>query len=305
MPPRRRAAADADAAAERGIFLTVGTTSFDALVAAADEPAFLAAAAARGYTSLTIQVRVDSVCAWTCATALLCALTWLASRAMLAGARAVPALPHGAGRQGGGAHARRLPRAVRLACCCAGVRLAHASAPHARSTGAATSVLHPTSTRSCERRRLSSATRVRLLSQPARVCPAAAPLACWLALCSSPHRSVHRCSSVTRAWLAGFALRACYLLASRRPETRVAVRRLPAARVYRRRGQHLRGAARAQAAAGGCQRGADGQPPTGAGGGARGARPPGALRARGPAGTRAAAALLCGLTACLTACCCA
>ena len=39
------------------IFLTVGTTRFDALVQAADDVAFAAAAEARGYTSLTIQAR--------------------------------------------------------------------------------------------------------------------------------------------------------------------------------------------------------------------------------------------------------
>jgi hypothetical protein len=67
MPPRRGAAAAAAGASPRGaggahvdsapIFLTVGTTRFDALVRAADDPAFAAAAEARGYTSLTIQAR--------------------------------------------------------------------------------------------------------------------------------------------------------------------------------------------------------------------------------------------------------
>ncbi len=51
------AAAGGDA---RPIFLTVGTTCFDALVAAADDPAFVAAAAARGYTSLTVQARREA-----------------------------------------------------------------------------------------------------------------------------------------------------------------------------------------------------------------------------------------------------
>jgi hypothetical protein len=44
-----------DGAEERCIFLTVGTTSFDQLVAAVDSPEFVAAASARGYTGLTIQ----------------------------------------------------------------------------------------------------------------------------------------------------------------------------------------------------------------------------------------------------------
>ena len=53
--PRR--GASAAAADDAPIFLTVGTTSFDALVRAADDPAFAAAAQAKGYTSLTIQAR--------------------------------------------------------------------------------------------------------------------------------------------------------------------------------------------------------------------------------------------------------
>jgi hypothetical protein len=76
MPPRRRTAAGSVVTSDgaeggatggsgagsgggdaRPIFLTVGTTSFDALVRAADDPAFLEAAAAAGYTSLTIQAR--------------------------------------------------------------------------------------------------------------------------------------------------------------------------------------------------------------------------------------------------------
>jgi hypothetical protein len=71
MPPRRRAGGGGDAAGSgaagesaaddaRPIFLTVGTTSFDALVAAADTPAFLATCAAKGYTSLTIQARAHA-----------------------------------------------------------------------------------------------------------------------------------------------------------------------------------------------------------------------------------------------------
>ena len=69
MPPRRAAAAAA--ASPRGgggahddsapIFLTVGTTRFDALVRAADDAAFVAAAEARGYTSLTIPARSPGV----------------------------------------------------------------------------------------------------------------------------------------------------------------------------------------------------------------------------------------------------
>jgi hypothetical protein len=75
MPPRRRAAAGGGAGGAaaggagdggggggdaRPIFLTVGTTSFDALVAAADTPAFLASCAAKGYTSLTMQARAHT-----------------------------------------------------------------------------------------------------------------------------------------------------------------------------------------------------------------------------------------------------
>ncbi len=62
MATRSRAAAKGGARASpacpsRSIFLTVGTTSFDALVAAVDDAAFVAAASARGYTSLTVQAR--------------------------------------------------------------------------------------------------------------------------------------------------------------------------------------------------------------------------------------------------------
>ena len=39
------------------VFVTVGTTSFDPLIAAVDDPAFVAAARAKGYTSLVIQAR--------------------------------------------------------------------------------------------------------------------------------------------------------------------------------------------------------------------------------------------------------
>jgi hypothetical protein len=39
------------------VFVTVGTTSFDSLVAAVDDPRFVAAARAKGYTSLVIQAR--------------------------------------------------------------------------------------------------------------------------------------------------------------------------------------------------------------------------------------------------------
>ena len=41
-----------------GVFVTVGTTSFDALVEAVDDPAFVAAALKKGFTSLTIQARL-------------------------------------------------------------------------------------------------------------------------------------------------------------------------------------------------------------------------------------------------------
>jgi hypothetical protein len=57
--PRR--GASAPAADDAPIFLTVGTTSFDALVRAADDPAFAAAAQAKGYTSLTIQARQNAL----------------------------------------------------------------------------------------------------------------------------------------------------------------------------------------------------------------------------------------------------
>ena len=64
MTTRRAAAAAASPRGSGGahddsapIFLTVGTTRFDALVQAADDVAFAAAAEARGYTSLTIQAR--------------------------------------------------------------------------------------------------------------------------------------------------------------------------------------------------------------------------------------------------------
>ena len=37
--------------------MTVGTTSFDSLITAVDDPHFVAAARAKGYTSLVIQAR--------------------------------------------------------------------------------------------------------------------------------------------------------------------------------------------------------------------------------------------------------
>lgn len=61
MPPRTRSCDTASPlrtrpARERSIFVTVGTTSFDALVQAVDCDAFREAARAAGYTGLTVQV---------------------------------------------------------------------------------------------------------------------------------------------------------------------------------------------------------------------------------------------------------
>ena len=39
------------------VFVTVGTTSFDSLITAVDDPHFVAASRAKGYTSLVIQAR--------------------------------------------------------------------------------------------------------------------------------------------------------------------------------------------------------------------------------------------------------
>ena len=47
------------AAVSGPVFVTVGTTSFDALVEAVDDPAFVAAALKKGFTSLTIQARLS------------------------------------------------------------------------------------------------------------------------------------------------------------------------------------------------------------------------------------------------------
>ena len=50
----------AKSAEERNVFLTVGTTKFDALVRAADAPAVADELAVRGYTGLTMQIGAGS-----------------------------------------------------------------------------------------------------------------------------------------------------------------------------------------------------------------------------------------------------
>jgi UDP-N-acetylglucosamine transferase subunit ALG13 len=58
-PATRARAKGATAAAARGgtVLVTVGTTRFDALVAAVDDPAVAEALAARGYAELVLQAR--------------------------------------------------------------------------------------------------------------------------------------------------------------------------------------------------------------------------------------------------------
>ena len=58
-PPVTRARGKGAAAAPGGgtVLVTVGTTCFDALVRAVDDPAVAEALAARGYTKLIIQAR--------------------------------------------------------------------------------------------------------------------------------------------------------------------------------------------------------------------------------------------------------
>lgn len=63
MPPRASAsrgdaarASTSRPAEDRNVFVTVGTTSFDALVEALDNPAVVNILRARGYTSLTMQI---------------------------------------------------------------------------------------------------------------------------------------------------------------------------------------------------------------------------------------------------------
>ena len=63
MPPRASAsrgdaarASTSRPADDRNVFVTVGTTSFDALVEALDSPAVVDILRARGYTSLTMQI---------------------------------------------------------------------------------------------------------------------------------------------------------------------------------------------------------------------------------------------------------